>query len=68
MVENLLVNKFPNIIKYKKKQAHLQLCSILAEKVPLTQFQIEGGGLVQDVTILITTFSALVTKNKIYGS
>ena len=30
-------------------------------KIGMTQFQIEGGGLVQGVTNLFTTFSAFVT-------
>ena len=32
-------------------------------RVVMTQFQIDGGGLVQGVTKLIMTFSTLVTKN-----
>ena len=34
----------------------------------MTEFQIEGGGLVQGLTKLIMTFSAFVTKNKSFAN
>ena len=33
--------------------------------LPMTQFQIQGGGLVQGVTKLYTTFSTFLPKTKI---
>ena len=38
------------------------------DKWGMTQFQIEGGGLVQGVTILITILFTFVTLNKNYAN
>ena len=40
---------------------NISACGRSAQSRVKTQFQIEGGGLVQDVTKLFTTFSAFVT-------